>query len=181
MHIQTHILSGWCIGNLFKLNPKERFLCMLAASLPDLDGLGIIFGQDAYWKYHHWLGHNLLFGLLISLILACLSSSRMKALAIYFILFNVHMLMDYWGSGPLWELYYLWPFSNHNFVNPHAWPLSSWQNITAGVILIIWTIYIIIRKQRTPLEFLMPSLDRQLVEKFLKWFKVIKKEETRNV
>ena len=40
MHVQTHILSGWLAGNLVPaFGPRERFFCMLAASLSDLDGL----------------------------------------------------------------------------------------------------------------------------------------------
>ena len=39
MHVQTHILSGWCVGNLAPLSPRERLICMTAASIADLDGL----------------------------------------------------------------------------------------------------------------------------------------------
>ena len=36
MHIQTHILSGWVIGNALRLSPRERLFCMVAnAMLPD--------------------------------------------------------------------------------------------------------------------------------------------------
>ena len=72
MHIQTHILSGWCIANQFNFSPRERALCMIAAAIADLDGSGIFFGQKYYWEYHHKLGHNLFFGLLSSLLLAFL-------------------------------------------------------------------------------------------------------------
>lgn len=40
MHIQTHIVSGWCAANLLDLTPRERALAMVAASAADLDGLG---------------------------------------------------------------------------------------------------------------------------------------------
>ena len=46
MHIPTHILSGWCIGNVLPLNGRERLFCMVAASVADFDGLGIIFGEE---------------------------------------------------------------------------------------------------------------------------------------
>ena len=59
MHLQTHILSGWCLGNALPLTGRERLFCMLAASLADVDGLSRVLGQEAYWKYHHTLGHNL--------------------------------------------------------------------------------------------------------------------------
>jgi hypothetical protein len=50
MHIQTHIMSGWCLGNYAKLTPRERFCCMLAASWADLDGLGMLAGPEVYWN-----------------------------------------------------------------------------------------------------------------------------------
>lgn len=70
MHVPTHIMAGWCIGNLFPLTPHERIACMAAASLPDLDGLSILAGESAYQTYHHLLGHNLLFALVIATTLA---------------------------------------------------------------------------------------------------------------
>ena len=39
MHIQSHIMSGWCAANCFPLTARERFLAMLAATLPALDGV----------------------------------------------------------------------------------------------------------------------------------------------
>ena len=46
MHIPTHILSGWCTGNLFDFKPRERLFCMIAATAADLDGLGMIYSMD---------------------------------------------------------------------------------------------------------------------------------------
>ena len=61
MHVQTHVMSGWCLGNYAKLSPRERFCCMLAASWADLDGLGIVAGAEFYWEYHH-MGWTPMFG-----------------------------------------------------------------------------------------------------------------------
>ena len=47
MHVQTHLLSGWCLGNAFGLQKRGRTLAIAAAGLPDLDGLGIV-GNDAH-------------------------------------------------------------------------------------------------------------------------------------
>jgi hypothetical protein len=44
-----------------------------------------------------------------------------------------------------------------------AWPFYSWQNITTAFALVAWTLVIARRLGRTPLESLMPRLDRQLV------------------
>jgi hypothetical protein len=82
MHIQTHVLSGWCLGNLVpQLGPRERVMCMLAASLADVDGLGIVVSEELYWDLHHKLGHCAAFGLLMSGALAMLSSRGRRWLA----------------------------------------------------------------------------------------------------
>lgn len=163
MHVQTHVMSGWCLGNLCEFSPRERLLSMLAASLPDVDGLGIIFGNDFYEPFHHKLCHNLLFGLLLSATLALFSPHRKKAFLVYLGLFHVHLVLDYFGSGSGWQLFYLWPFSNWPLENPWAWPFISWQNISTGMALIAWMLVIAVKAGRTPLETVMPSLDSQLV------------------
>src|SRR6185503_1143671 len=105
------------------------------------DGLSIIAGQESYWDYHHTLGHNLPFGLLLCFILAALSTHRATALGVYLALFHLHLLLDYFGSGPGWGIPYLWPFSKHVSINPYAWAFYSWQNIGTAVALLVWTIW----------------------------------------
>jgi inner membrane protein len=165
MHIQTHILSGWCVGNLFRFTPRERAFCMFAASLQDLDGLGILVSQELYWDYHHKIGHCLVTGIVLSVVLTIFSAHRLKALAVYLGLFHLHLVLDYFGSGPGWPLYYFWPISDYEIVNDDAWPFFSWQNISAAFAMVFWTLWIAISKQRTPLETFMPKLDR----KFTSW------------
>ena len=74
---------------------------------------------------------------------------------------------------PGWAIFYLWPFSNWMFDNTHlSWDFYSWQNLSIAAALLIWTLIIAVRKGRTPLEAIMPDLDRQLVRvvrKPLKW------------
>ena len=131
MHLQTHVLSGWCFGNLFSLTPRQRAFAMIAAVAADLDGLGIFFGQDAYWEYHHKLGHNVGFGLLLCLILTKASRGRVLVFSLYFALFHLHLVMDFFGSGPGWPIAYLWPFSHQVLDNRRwSWNFYSWQNIS---------------------------------------------------
>lgn len=162
MHIPTHILSGWCVGNLLPLSGRERLFCMIAASAADVDGLGILFGEEMYWAWHHKLGHNVFFAALLAGGLAMASSRRGLAFVAYLLLAHLHLVLDYFGSGPGWPLYYLWPASDFEIVNPRAWPFFSWQNITTAYALVGWTVWIAWRNRRTPLERLMPRLDRQL-------------------
>src|SRR5262245_60059294 len=104
MHIQTHVMSGWCVGNLVSLTPRERFCCMLAASLADLDGLSLLGGWESYWQYHHKVGHNLLIGGILAGLLTVFSAQRVKACFLYLALFHLHLVLDYFGSGPGWEI-----------------------------------------------------------------------------
>jgi len=165
MHVPTHIMSGWCVGNLFpKLNARQRLMCMIAASIADLDGLTRLGGQESYWRWHHKVCHNLTFGIISSAILVIFSGRKIGLFLLYLALFHLHLNLDVFGSGPGWGIYYLWPFSNWMFDNTaYSWQFYSWQNeLTAGILL-LWTILIAIKAKRTPLEALMPNLDRQLV------------------
>ena len=166
MHIPTHIMSGWCVGNLLPLSARQRMFCMIAASAADLDGVGVIVSQRAYWDWHHVAGHNLFAAVAIAGILTIPSQPRrLFAFVVYLALAHLHLLMDYFGSGPGWPIYYLWPASRQKIVNPGAWEFFSWQNILIAAMLLAWTILIAWSKRRTPLEAIMPNLDRQLVGK----------------
>lgn len=166
MHIQTHILSGWCVADCFDLTPRERFLAMVAASSADVDGLGILVSIECYAEYHHVLAHNALFGGLLATVLAVFSMHRIKAFWLFLALFHLHLILDYYGSGLGWGIRYLWPFSNHEVLNPNAWELASWQNMCTTVALLVWTVVIAIKRRRTPLEVIMPSLDQKFVMAF---------------
>ena len=163
MHIQTHVLSGWCVANLFDLAPRERALAMVAATAADLDGLGLFVSLEAYGEYHHVLAHNFLFGGLLSALLAALSPHRAKSFLLYFALFHLHLVMDLFGSGRGWGICYLWPFRDIEFRTRLAWSFVSWQNFLAVSVFLSWTIAIVLRKGRTPLEAVWPWLDKQIV------------------
>lgn len=167
MHIPTHILSGWVAANGLPLRPGERLRAMIAATLPDLDGVGIVAGDAAYQRWHHVACHNLPFCILVSVTLAAFGRRAWPArlgLAVFYAgLFHLHLLMDYFGSGPGWPIVYFWPFNDFRLVNWNAWELSSWQNTTAAAALLLATVWIGWRFKRTPLEVLMPSLDQKLV------------------
>jgi hypothetical protein len=165
MQIPTHILSGWCAANLFPtLTPKQRLFCMIATTIPDLDGLSILGGQESYWHWHHRICHNLPFGIMACLLLATLSGRTFRLFLLYLCLFQLHLVMDVFGSGPGWGIYYFWPFSNWMFDNsPYSWEFFSWENISIAAAFLVWIIAIAVRLRRTPLEYPMPNLDRQLV------------------
>jgi len=57
VHIPTHILSGWVIGNCFPLSPAQRLGCMIAATIPDVDGFGwpiVYLWPFSDFKFVNW-------------------------------------------------------------------------------------------------------------------------------
>ena len=136
---------------------------MVAAAIQDIDGLGILFSEELYWELHHKLGHCSLFGMVVSSLLTTVSVNRLKVFPIYLGLFHLHLVMDYYGSGPGWGLFYLWPFHDWEWRNEHAWPFFSWQNLSTAGMLLVWMMWIVVVNARTPLETLMPALDRRFV------------------
>jgi hypothetical protein len=164
MHLPTHVLSGWAVASLVPgLTPRERALAMVAATAPDLDGLALLAGREAFETYHHVVGHNLLFGLVVAALVAAGSTNRRTMALLSFGLFHLHLVMDSFGSGRDWGIAYLWPLVQAEWVNPWRWGFFSWQNLVAAYGLVLVTIVIAIRQGRTPLETVTPSLDRQLV------------------
>jgi inner membrane protein len=163
LHIPTHILSGWVVANLplfaARFSPRERLFCMIAAGVADFDGVGFFFGEEVYWRFHHVLGHNVFFGLAISVAMAAFSGPRLLAFVAYLALFHLHLLLDYYGSGIGWKIHYLWPIDERGFKTDDAWPLSSWQNYLAFVALAVSTAGIAWRKRRSPLELLLPRFE----------------------
>lgn len=159
-------MSGWCVADLVALTPRERVFAMIAASAADLDGLGLFVSVDYYVKYHHLLAHNFLFGLILTGVLTVFSTHRLKAGVLYLALFHLHLVLDYFGSGPGWGIAYFWPFASREYESRYAWPLASWQNFLVACLFLGWVIGIIMRRGRTPLEAIMPSLDAKIVERF---------------
>jgi|HubBroStandDraft_1064217.scaffolds.fasta_scaffold686426_1 inner membrane protein len=169
MQIPIHLMMGWCTANVLPgLNKRQRAFCMIANVIPDMDGLSMLGGQEAYWNWHHKAGHNLTWCIISCAVLAIYSAPFWKSFILYVAQFHLHLVMDVFGSGPHWGIYYFWPFSNWQFDNTkYSWEFYSWENMTIGAVLLLWTIGIIYWKKRSPLEAVMPSLDRQLVQLFV--------------
>lgn len=145
MHIPTHLFSGWICGNLVpSFGPRERFLCMVAATAPDLDGLTLIAGWKCYHDWHHVLLHNLPFAFGLALLLALFSRPRWLAFAVYFGLAHLHYAMDALGSGEGWGIDYLRPFSPTTYFADFGWAFFSWQNYLAAFLTIAASIGIVL-------------------------------------
>ncbi|MDD2321509.1 MAG: hypothetical protein PHO83_15805 [Geobacteraceae bacterium] len=145
----THVLLSWSFSSIFPFERRDRVLVTLAGSIPDVDGIGLLWdllsfrsGQplELWLRFHHVLGHNCAFGLIVVLLTLCLATRKLAAGVAAFLVFHLHLLGDIIGSrGPddAWSVPYLLPFSHAwNLVWAGQWPLNSWQNfvITAGAL-----------------------------------------------
>lgn len=173
----THLLLSWSTASLITADRKDRSLITLAGVLPDLDGAGILWDlatrqpgeQLVLWaRFHHILGHNLAFGLGLSMLAFFVASRRIVTATMVCLVFHLHLLCDLLGSkGPdeFWSIPYLLPFSQAwDFVWAQQWPLVSWQNISITILALTFVFYQTLRKGISPLELLSQRASNSVVE-----------------
>lgn len=169
----THVLISWSAASLLPLSKKDRILVTLAGLIPDFDGLGLLWdlasrdSLHSLWsRFHHILGHNLAFGLGLSLATMLVATRRwMTALAV-FAIFHLHLLGDLLGArapDEIWTIPYLLPFSAQEFSWSGQWPLTSWQNFLITVVFLFFALYQTWRQGHSPLEAVSGTGDAQLV------------------
>lgn len=179
MNPLTHLLIGWTLAAPLGRSRRERAVITAAAIIPDLDAFGIgpekltlTLGWERpllWWtEYHHVLGHNLAFALVVSVAGGRLTrSSRVGLLA--FVSFHLHLLGDLIGArGPdgfLWPIPYLWPLSREpELVWEHAWALNAWPNMALTAVLLAFALRFAWLTGDSPLGLVWARGDRLLVE-----------------
>jgi membrane-bound metal-dependent hydrolase YbcI (DUF457 family) len=176
----THALAGWAVAETIDdIGRRERGLIVLAAVAPDLDGFGLPFELATrntshallWWsEYHHILGHNLLFCVIVAAFVGFFSTTRRWLVAAAtFAAFHLHLLCDLAGSrgpdGYEWAIPYLWPFSNRiQLVWSGQWALNAWPNIAITLMLLLMTFVLAWRRGYSPLGLVFPGADRLFVE-----------------
>jgi hypothetical protein len=58
MHPSSHLIVSWLVGQHLA-ERRDRLLVAYAGAAPDLDGLSLLAGVDAYGQWHHVLTHGL--------------------------------------------------------------------------------------------------------------------------
>jgi hypothetical protein len=169
---------GWAFANTVpSLTKAERAWVTWASVVPDLDGLGIVadkLTQNSshplnWWsEYHHVLGHNLGFALVVAAAAAIFTKRKLKMTLLVFCSFHLHLLADIVGArgpdGYQWPIPYLLPFSNRlQLVWSGQWALNAWQNIVITAVLI--AIALIFARQRglSPLEMVSAKTDAAFI------------------
>jgi hypothetical protein len=176
MNPVTHLFTGWLVANTADLDRRDRAIVTAASVIPDLDGLGLaadlVSGDTAagyYWytRFHHVVGHNLVFGLLIGA--AAFAAARRKYVTalLSLIAFHLHLLGDLVGSkGPgdsFWAIPYLWPFSGREWRWEGQWMLNAWPNIVITAALLALTLYLAWRRGFSPVGLFNERADRMFV------------------
>jgi inner membrane protein len=174
----THFLMGWTVASTSpSLTKRERTFVTLASVVPDLDGLGIIaekLTQNSshplnWWSdYHHVLGHNIGFALMVSVTAALFSQQKFKVLLLAFLSFHLHLIGDLVGGrglgGDQWPIPYLLPFSNQTQLTwSGQWALNAWPNIVITAALIATMVVLARARGFSPLEMFSAKADAAFV------------------
>ncbi len=174
----THFLVGWIVANSADLNRKERAAVTVAGVIPDIDGIGAIAetltrGWDKpllwYSEYHHVLGHNLGFAVMVAAVSFMLATRRWKTAVLAFLSFHLHLLGDLVGGrgpdGYQWPIPYLLPFSDTwQWTWQGQWELNAWPNFVITIIALVMTFYLAWKRGYSPLEMVSASVDRTFIE-----------------
>jgi len=174
----THFFMGWAVANSApSLTKRERAFVTWASVITDIDGLGIIperLTQNSshplnWWSdYHHVLGHNLGFALLVSAIAAIFARQKIKTTLLVFVSFHLHLLADLVGArgpdGDQWPIPYLLPFSRQlQLTWPGQWALNAWPNMAITAVLILIAVALARRRGFSPLEMFSQKADSVFV------------------
>jgi inner membrane protein len=143
----------------------------------DLDGLGLVAevatrnsDQPLFWwsEYHHVLGHNLLFALLLAAV-AWVHFRKLLVAGSVAAMVHLHLLGDLVGSrgpdGYQWPISYLWPFSSWpSLAVPWQWKLNAWPNVALSVALLSYTLWFAWRAGTSPLALFSARTNTALVQ-----------------
>ncbi len=173
----SHFLIGWATANTARLDRKERAVVAIAGIIPDADGLGIVAeiltrnsAQPLRWwsEYHHVLGHNIGFCLVVTAVAFALATRRWLVALLTCISFHLHLLCDLVGSrgadGDHWPIPYLSPFSSAwQWTWSGQWALNAWPNLVITAAFLALTLYLAWQRGYSPLEMLSAKADAALV------------------
>ena len=180
MHVVTHLLAGWALAQEVKLKGRERALVTWSCVVADVDGAGMLIdaanrvlarGETYYYEqFHHVLGHGLPAEILWTAAAWALGARKALTLVWIVLAFHLHLLMDLAGSRgsaptDIWPIPYLAPISSAmTFSWNGQWPLTSWQNTSLTVVLMVWALIQALRLGASPVSLFSQRADRVFVE-----------------
>lgn len=163
----THFFMGWAVANTVpSLTKRDRAFVTWASVVPDIDGLGIIAEQLTqhsshpltWWSdYHHVLGHNLGFALVVPVVAAVFARQKIWTTLLVVFSFHLHLLADLVGArgpdGDQWPIPYLLPFAKHvQLTWSGQWALNAWPNVVITAVLIGLAVMLARQRGFSPVE-----------------------------
>jgi len=148
LHFLTHIGLSWIAASLGRRSAKDRWLITLAGVLPDFDGVGILWSEDAYVAAHRAVGHGLVFALAWLVVTVVHADRRQSAAVLGLLCFHLHLLLDLVGTGGL-PIRYFWPFSERGWSYAGRWTLASWPNAIVMSLTLLGVLWVGWRTSRS--------------------------------
>lgn len=158
----VHAELSWLTGARLT-ERRDRVLITLAGVVPDLDGLTLLAGEEAYSRWHHLLTHGIVAATICAVAFGALAKQRVLVGALSFVAFHLHLLCDLAGSGPGWPIWYLYPFSQHETMWSGQWNLASWQNSLIGLAATVAVLWCALPLGRTAVELFSVKTDGKVV------------------
>jgi hypothetical protein len=156
MHPSSHLIVSWLVGQHLA-ERRDRLLVAYAGVAPDLDGLSLLAGTDAYGQWHHVLTHGVMGAALVAICTAKLAKDRLRVSLLALTAFHLHLLCDFFGSGHGWGITYWYPFSMREYMSPIQWDLNAWPNVLATALALGMSGWLAIRHGRSVAETVVPA------------------------
>ena len=193
----THFLSSWLVAQGAGGEPearRDRALVTLAGVSPDADGFGFFVEaltkgteHELLWfsEYHHVLGHNIGFCLLVTGAAFALAKRRVRTAVLAFAAFHLHLFCDIIGArgpdGHQWPIPYLAPFSDAwQVVWSGQWALDAWPNFLVTGLALAAAFYLARRRGFSPLEMISRRADAGFVAALRRRFPLLQGRKTKD-
>ena len=155
-HVLTHIGLAWIVAGVTPLSVRDRWIVVLAGTLLDLDGAGLVWSEHAYHVAHRAVGHGLLFVVLVVIVAFLRADAPRKTAILAAVSFHMHLLLDLVGTGGP-PIRYLWPLSDRGWSHDGHWVLASWQNVVVMTVVALGVLVVEWRRRRRPVALASPS------------------------
>jgi len=158
---------------------RDRAWIAWAGVAPDLDGAGLLVDwvghlagaapTSHYETWHHVLGHGCVAAIVFAACAYAGARNRGKTALLALISFHLHLLCDLVGSrgsSPLdiWTIPYFSPFAAHPVLEwSGQWPLTSWQNTSITMLLMVIACALAPRRGYSPLSLFNRRADAAFV------------------
>jgi hypothetical protein len=122
-----------------------------------------------WWgDYHHVLGHNLGFALVVGVLAVLLAKGKGKTTLLVLVSFHLHLVADLIGArgpdGYQWPIPYLLPFSKQwSWTWSGQWALNAWPNFLLTALLLWLALWLARQRGFSPLEMFSAKADAALV------------------